>query len=249
MRAMVLCAGYGTRLGELTREVPKPMLRLNGRPMLEYILVNLKRHGFDQIAINLHFRPEAIRAYFDDGSRWKLALTYSKETELLGTAGGVKRMQDFLGGGDAFLVHYGDVITDQDFTTLLRFHRERRASVTVLVHQRKRSNSVVVLDHQNRVVNFLERPDDSERSGVESIWVNSGICICSPEVLDAIPAGVAGDLPRDVFPKLVADGRAFGFPLFGYRCAIDSPERLAEAQAALAEGRCGIKMPERGTRS
>jgi mannose-1-phosphate guanylyltransferase/phosphomannomutase len=225
------------------------MLRLNGRPMLEYILVNLKRHGFDQIAINLHFMPEAIRAYFDDGSRWRLALTYSHETELLGTAGGVKRMQDFLRGGDAFLVHYGDVITDQDFTALLRFHRERRASVTVLVHKRKHSNSVVVLDSQNRVVNFLERPADSERNVVESTWVNSGICICSPEVLNAMPARLAGDLPRDVFPKLVADGRVYGFPLLGYRCAIDSPERLAEAQAALAEGRCSIEMPDWGARS
>jgi mannose-1-phosphate guanylyltransferase/phosphomannomutase len=249
MRAMVLCAGYGTRLEELTREVPKPMLRLNGRPMLEYILVNLKRHGFDQIAINLHFMPEAIRAYFGDGSRWRLALTYSHETELMGTAGGVKRMQDFLRRGDAFLVHYGDVITDQDLTALLRFHEQRRASITLLVHERKKSNSVVVLGNQNQVVRFLERPADSERIAVESIWVNSGVCICSPEVLDAIPSGVACDLPRDVFPKLITGGRMFGFPLSGYRCAIDSPDRLEEAQAALAEGRCAIDALESVNRS
>ena len=244
MRAIVLCAGYGTRLGGLTRNVPKPMLRLRDRPILEYILANLKRHGFDEIAINLHFMPEVIRDYFGDGSRWTLTLTYSHEMELMGTAGGVKRMQDFLRRGDAFLVHYGDVITDQDFTALLRFHKERRASITLLVHERKRSNSVVVLDDQSRVVSFLERPADSQRRAVESTWVNSGICICSPEVLDEIPPGVACDLPRDVFPKFISRGSMFGFPLSGYRCAVDSPERLEEAEVALTEGRCGIEALE-----
>ncbi|MEI6916344.1 MAG: nucleotidyltransferase family protein, partial [Armatimonadota bacterium] len=102
MRAMVLCAGYGTRLGDLTRNVPKPMLRLQGRPLLEYLIANLARQGFDQIAVNVHFMPHMITDYFGDGSRWNVTLTYSHEAELLGTAGGVKRMEHFLSQGDAF---------------------------------------------------------------------------------------------------------------------------------------------------
>lgn len=243
MRAMVLCAGYGTRLGDLTRDVPKSMLRLQGRPLLEYIICNLARQGFDQIAVNVHFMPHMIKDYFGNGSRWNVTLTYSCETELLGTAGGIKRMEYFLRQGDAFLVQYGDVLTDQDFTAMVRFHHERRALATVLVHQRARSNSVVTLDQTGRVVGFMERPSDHARRGVASTWVNSGICICDPGVLDTIAADVPRDLPRDVFPELMDSGRLFGFPLTGYRCAVDSPERLAEARSAQVGERCGIRLP------
>lgn len=243
MRAMVLCAGYGTRLGDLTRELPKPMLSLQDRPLLEYIITHLARHGFDQVAVNLHFMPKIIRDYFDIGSRWNVSLTYSYEPELLGTAGGVKKMEDFLCQGDNFLIHYGDVITDQDITSMVEFHRARRALATLLVHQRAHSNSVVSMDEDSRIIGFLERPTGLVHYGLDSTWVNSGICICDPEFLEAIPADAPSDLPRDVFPVLVDGGRLYGFPLTGYRCAVDSPERLAEARCALAEGRCRISLP------
>ena len=242
MRAMVLCAGYGTRLGDLTRETPKPMLLLQERPMLEYIICHLARHGFDQIAVNLHFMPDTIRDYFGDGSRFGVELVYSYEPELLGTAGGVKKTADFLGAGGAFLVHYGDVLTDQDFTTIMHFHRKRKALATLLLHQRERSNSVVSLDKEGRIIGFLERPTEEARRGVQSPWVNSGICICDPQLLDEIPGGVACDLPRDIFPRLIDSHRLFGFPLSGYRCAVDSPNRLAEARTAIADGRCQIQL-------
>jgi len=240
MKAMVLCAGYGTRLGELTRDVPKPMLPLQDQPLLAYIISHLARHGFDQIAVNLHFMPETIRNYFGDGSRWHVRLSYSNEPELLGTAGGVKKMEYFFHDEEAFLVQYGDVITDQDFTAMLKFHRERKALATLLLHQRVRSNSIVSLGQDGQIIGFLERPTEDQRRGVESPWVNSGICVCNSGILDTIPTNVPCDLPRDIFPRLVDSGRLYGFPLSGYRCAIDSPERLADARSALAEGRCQI---------
>ena len=243
MRAMVLSAGYGTRLGDLTQETPKPMLRLQERPMLEYIICNLARHGFNQIAINLHFMPDAIRDYFGDGSRLGVELVYSYEPELLGTAGGVKKMADFLGAEDVFMVHYGDILTDQDLTAMLRFHREHKTLATLLLHQRARSNSVVSLDQQGRIIGFLERPTEAERHGVKSPWVNSGIYLCAPQLLHEIPASVACDFPRDIFPRLINSQRLFGFPLSGYRCAVDSPARFSEACAAIAEGRCKIQWP------
>lgn len=242
MKAMVLCAGYGTRLGDLTRETPKPMLLLQGRPMLEYLICHLARHGFNQIAINLHFMPDAIRDYFGDGSGLGAELVYSYEPELLGTAGGVKKMADFLGAEGAFMVHYGDVLTDQDFTAMLHFHRGRKALATLLLHQRACSNSVVSLDEKGRIVGFLERPTEEARRGVQSSWVNSGICICDPQLLDEIPADGVYDLPRDIFPKLIDTKRLYGFPLSGYRCAVDSPDRLAEARVAIADGRCQIQL-------
>jgi len=239
---MVLCAGYGSRLGDLTREIPKPMLPLGGRPILEYILAHLRSHHFDEVAVNLHFLPQAIRSHFGGGSALKIELTYVEEDRLLGTAGAIKNMEAFLSLGDPFLVQYGDVVTDQDFTAMLRFHRERGALATLLLHQRARSNSLVCLDAEGRITSFLERPDDPARRGVSSNWVNSGICLCRPEIFTHIPPQTPCDLPRDIFPKLIRTGRVFGFPLSGFRCAIDSPARLAEAAAAVAEGRCRISL-------
>ncbi|MGA2543401.1 MAG: nucleotidyltransferase family protein [Verrucomicrobiota bacterium] len=243
MRAMVLCAGYGTRLGHLTREIPKPMLPLNGRPILEYILAHLRSHHFDQMAVNLHFLPRAIPAHFGSGSALQIELTYVCEDRLLGTAGGIKNMEPFLSLSDPFLVQYGDVLTDQDFSAMLRFHRERPALATLLLHQRARSNSLVSLDSQGRITGFLERPDDQTRLSLPANWVNSGICLCRPEIFAHIPPHTPCDLPRDIFPKLIPAGRLFGFPLSGYRCAIDSPARLAQAGADVAQGRCRISLP------
>src|SRR5208282_4569601 len=150
MKAMVLCAGYGTRLGDLTREVPKPMLSVGDRPMLEHILCHLKRHGFDQVVVNLHFMPEVIQNHFAEGTRWGLQLTYSHEPQLLGTAGGTKKMEPFFSGDEPFLVQYGDIVTNQDFTAMLRFHRERGALATLLVHRRAVSNSAISIDAEGR---------------------------------------------------------------------------------------------------
>ncbi len=246
MKAMVLCAGFGTRLGDLTRDWPKPMLPIEGHPLLAYLLGHLREQGCRGVAVNLHFRPEAIRDWFGDGSRWDLRIDYAHEPTLLGTAGGVRNMADFFRHEEAFVVQYGDILTDQDLAPLFRKHRESGALATLLVHPRPGSNSVISLDDSGRITGFLERPTERDRQGNVSPWVNSGICICSPGIFGQIPEGKACDLPRDVFVPLVRTGRLFAVPLAGYRCAIDSPERLAEARTAVAEGRCRAKPLTRG---
>jgi mannose-1-phosphate guanylyltransferase/phosphomannomutase len=247
MKAMVLCAGFGTRLGDLTREIPKPMLDLHSRPMLEYILANLRRHGFDEIGMNLHFTPEAIRDYFGDGSRFSLQIEYSYEPQLLGTAGGTKKMESFFHGSEPFLVHYGDVVTNQDFRAMLEFHRQRSALATLLVHERARSNSIVSVNAEGRIEQFLERPTEAERGNVAASWVFSGIAICEPELLELIPAGQFCDFPRDVFVRLASSKKLFAFPLSGKRCAVDSPERLEEARQGVAMGHFQADLPRSNT--
>jgi mannose-1-phosphate guanylyltransferase/phosphomannomutase len=236
MKAMILCAGYGTRLGDLTRELPKPMLRLGEHPLLEYLVCHLARHAFNEIAVNLHFMPELIRDYFGDGARRGVRLTYSYEPELLGTAGGVKHMASFLADQGAFLVQYGDMVTNQDFTAMLRFHHERRALATLLVHRRPGSNSSVSMDAEGRIVGFLERPTEAQRAAAYSEWAFSGVTICQPELLAEIPPQTACDLPHDIFTRLTPGGRLFAFPLTGQRCAVDSVERLAQARAGVRQG-------------
>lgn len=231
MKAMVLAAGAGSRMGDLTRDLPKPMLRVGDRPILEHILRNLARHGFRDIVLNLHHHPGIIQDHFGDGASLGLSISYILEPRLLGTAGSARNAAGLLRGPDPFLLHYGDVLTNQDLGAMVRAHRNQGARATLLLHQRLHSNSVVVLDGDSRVTRLLERPTEDERARVDSPWVNSGVYLLDPAVLDRIEPGVASDFPRDVFPALIAEGRVFGFPLTGYRCAIDSPDRLARAQA------------------
>jgi mannose-1-phosphate guanylyltransferase/phosphomannomutase len=238
MKAMVLCAGFGTRLGALTRDTPKPMLPLAGRPVLDYVLHHLVRHGFTDIVVNLHFCPEVIRDYCGSGARFSARITYSHEAEPLGTAGAVRAAADHFRGGP-FLVQYGDVLTAEDLSALRAAHKARGALATILTHRRAGSNSVVVVGADQRVERFLERPTEEERAGVASDLVFSGVLLAEPELLDLIPAFGPSDFPRDVFPRAVAAGRLYAHPLSAYRCAIDSPERLAAAEAAVREGLVG----------
>lgn len=245
MRCMILCAGHGTRLGALTRTTPKPMLKICGRPILDYTVTHLRRHGCLQMAVNLHTLPEQIRKFLGTGENWGTEIVYSSEPELLGTAGAIKKMESFLSHGDGFLVQYGDVLTDQNLTAMMAYHRERRALATLLVHERRRSNSIVELDEGDRITGFWERPTDDVRRAVKSYWVNSGLYICDAEILRSIPAEVACDLPRDIFPRLVNTRRLYGFRLTGYRHAVDSPERLMEAESAVKAGQCSIALASR----
>lgn len=239
MNAMVLTAGFGTRLAHLTHNQPKPMLHVHGRPLVEYILRNVAWHGGQTVWMNLHYLPEVIQGYFGNGQWLGMNLRYSFEPELLGTAGGARRMFDLAGRpGGSWLIHYGDVVTDQNLAELVALHQQRQAQITMLVHQRAGSNSVVEFDDTAQVTRFLERPSDSDRRGVESPWVNSGICVCESEVLESIAPGAASDWARDVLTKWVPQGRVAALPLAGYRCAVDSVERLHQLQLDVATGRC-----------
>jgi len=237
VKAIVLCAGYGTRLGNMTREVPKPMLPLQGKPLLAYTLRYLVSQRFKQIAINLHFLPEQITNYFGDGSRFGIRIHYSYEPQLLGTAGTVKNLEPWLADVEDFLVLYGDILLDQDLGVLVERHHQTQALATLLLHQRPGSNSLVQMDETARIVGFVERPTEEQRVASPFPWVNSGVHMLNIHVLDYIPGGRPADFPRDVFTRIVGKERLYGVPVTGYRCAIDSPARYAEADAAVAQGR------------
>jgi len=242
MRAMILSAGYGTRLGDVTKEIPKPMLDIQGHPLLEYIITNLRKNGFTNLVINLHFLPDQITNYFHNGRDWNVTITYSLEEHLLGTAGGIKKMSPFLSQEKEFLIHYGDIVTDQNFVEMLNFHREKKALLTMLIHKRKNSNSVVEINENGCVVGFLERPTEAQRAVHDSEWVNSGIYICNREFLDYIPSEKSVDIPKDILPKLIKTGVIFSYPLSSYRCAIDSVERLETVRKAVFENKISLSI-------
>ena len=232
MRALVLCAGMGTRLGSLTEERPKPLLEAGGRPLLFWILEGLASAGVHEVLINLHFRGEAIRQAVGDGSQFGLRVYYVQETELLGTAGTVRENRVFLAEQGSFLVHYGDVVHRGDLRGLIAWHHDHGALATLALHQRALSNSHVTLSAQGVITSFVERPDEKTRSLLGSGLVFSGIAVLAPEIIAQI-SSPPSDLPSDLFSHLAASGRLHGRLLGGFRVAVDSPARLSELNECL----------------
>jgi NDP-sugar pyrophosphorylase family protein len=233
MKAMILCAGYGTRLGDLTRETPKPLLRVGGHALVDFILANLKKHGFSEVMVNVHHHADQVRAGLGHWAHRGVSIDYSFEETLLGTAGALKKVESFFADEEVFLVHYGDIVTDLDLTKMLQFHRERRATATLLVHKRQRSNSAVEFDGNQCIHQFVERPPESFWDKIHSAWVNSGVLLLTPRVFEVIPDEAPSDWPRDIFPKLISSQSLFAYCLDSYRIAVDSPERLAQLESDL----------------
>ncbi len=229
MKAMILAAGLGTRLGELTESIPKPMLDINGRPLLAYNIENLVRFGFDEIIINLHYMPEVIKDFAKDGSKFNAKIEYSYEPELLGTAGGVRNAIDFFDDNDPFLVIYGDIWTNQNLHDIVDVHNRNNALATLVLHQRKGSNSLVKLEENNQITGFIERPSAEERTAYPFSWVNSGIQLLEKKILANLKKSEFADLPKNIYPSLVEAGKLFGLPLSGNRIAIDSADRYNTA--------------------
>jgi mannose-1-phosphate guanylyltransferase len=201
MRAMVMAAGLGTRLRPLTYEVPKPMVPVANRPVMEHILRLLRDHGLERVIANLHWFPDTIRDHFGDGSKLGINLTYSHEDELLGTAGGVRNVSGFL-GSEPFLVMAADALTDIDLEALRAAH-EAGGGIATLAVKRVASVSefgVVIAGPDGRVQGFQEKPDPAEAL---SDLASCMIYVLSPEIFDYFPDRPVVDFALDVFPALL----------------------------------------------
>jgi mannose-1-phosphate guanylyltransferase len=221
---MLLAAGEGRRLGSTTLDRPKPMLEIAGRPILDHNIRFLARHGIRDLIVNLHHCPETITQYFGDGAARGVRISYSYEPALLGTAGAVKNVSQHF--DETFVVMYGDNLTTCDLSRFIDFHRRKSGVATVALFHREdaTASGIAELDGGDRIVRFLEKPRADE---VFSRWVNAGILIMEPAVLDFIPNGCASDFGRDVLPAVLAAGQ----PIYGYRMTeelwwVDSPEDL-----------------------
>ena len=209
---MVLAAGLGTRLRPITHAMPKPMVPVLNRPVMEHIARLLSRHGLTETIANLHWFPETIEDRFGDGSGVGLELSYRREERLLGTAGGVRNVADFL--GDSFLVVAGDALTDIDFTAMRDFHESHDGLATVATKRVPDTDQygVVIAGEDGRIQGFQEKPDPAEAL---SDLANTCIYMFRAEVFDHFPAPgtskAAGpddapefaDWAMDVFPALL----------------------------------------------
>lgn len=232
MKALILAAGKGSRLGRFTAHTPKPMLRIHDRPVLETHVRALTAAGVSEIWINLHHAPEAIRAHFG------VRVRYSEEEQLLGTAGALRKLSSEFRDGPFFVV-YGDNYMELDYATL-----PARGLMTMLLHHRDyvAESGVVALGTDNSIVGFQEKP----APGTEmSHWVNAGVYLCQPEVLDYLPPGES-DFARDVIPKMLVNGRKlYGMVSPVPVTPLDTPEMLEAADplwvAQIGAGKIGTR--------
>lgn len=209
LKALALAAGEGTRLRPLTLDKPKPMIPVNGKPVLQHIIEWLVSHNVRQIAINLNYMPHAITSYFGDGASLGASLAYAREETMLGTAGAAKNLESYFRGGP-FVVAYGDVLTDLDLRGLFTLHNQALAqnpalAMTLSLYRVPDPTRVgiVGLDAAHRVTQFVEKP---AADAVFSDLANSGILIVEPCALDHIPPQTFYDFGLHLIPDLLAKG-------------------------------------------
>jgi mannose-1-phosphate guanylyltransferase len=237
MKAMVLAAGLGTRLKPLTFEIPKPMVPVLDRPVMAHIVGMLERQGFDELIANLHYYPDTIRAYFGD------RLAYSYEDELLGTAGGVRKVADFF-GDEPIVIVSGDALTDLDLTALVERHRATGGIATLTVKKvpDTREYGVVLHDADGRISGFQEKPDPAEAL---SDLGNCGIYCFSPEIFDYFPDRPFVDWAQDVFPVLLENDVPFYIhEIDAYWNDVGSLEELRNGTFDALDGR--LRLPLSG---
>ncbi len=229
MRAVLMAGGSGTRLRPLTCDLPKPMVPILNRPIAEHIINLLKRNNIREVIATLHYLPDVMRDYFQDGSKFGIEMTYSvEEDQPLGTAGCVKNIQQWL--NDTFLVISGDGITDFDLQAAIKFHRQKQSKATLVLTRVPNpvEFGVVITDEQGHIRRFLEKPSTSE---IFSDTVNTGTYILEPEVLDYLPDNEESDFSKDLFPLLLEKGEPlYGYIAEGYWCDVGHLEAYRQAQ-------------------
>jgi len=219
-KAMILAAGQGTRVRPLTKYMPKPMIPILGKPVLEYLVEHLARYGVREIMINVAHSHWKIENYFGNGHRWGVEIGYSYEggrehgeivPKPLGSAGGMRRIQDQSGFFDeTTIVLCGDAIIDLDIGAALHEHRSKGAAASVVTLEvpadEVKNYGIVVADKGGRVTSFQEKPTPEE---AKSRLASTGIYIFEPSVINMVPPGQVYDIGSQLFPQLVAEGAPF----------------------------------------
>ncbi len=220
MKAMILAAGKGTRVRPITYTIPKPLIPILQKPVMEFLLELLRQHGFDQIMVNVSHLANEIEGYFRDGQRFGVDIGYSFEGsivdgelvgEAVGSAGGLRKIQDFNAFfDDTFVVLCGDALIDLDLTSAVKQHRANGAIATVITkkvpQEAVSSYGVVVTDAAGRIKSFQEKPSVEEALSTD---INTGIYIFEPEIFDYIPPNQEFDIGGELFPKLVEKSAPF----------------------------------------
>ncbi|GAE87947.1 sugar phosphate nucleotidyltransferase [Acetivibrio straminisolvens] len=203
MKALFLAGGFGTRLRPITNDLPKPMVPIMGKPLLERNIERLKSYGIDEIVLSTCYKPHKIDKYFEDGEKFGAKINYITEEEPLGTAGAIKNAEKFL--SDTFLVFNADILSDIDIADMIRFHKEKGAMATIAVTRVDNPSAYGVIEHDDDsfITAFKEKPKPHES---KSNLINAGVYIFEREILNHIPGGRAVSIERETYPLLLEKG-------------------------------------------
>lgn len=236
-----MAGGEGSRLRPLTSNVPKPMLPVANRPLMEHIIELLRKHGVTDVTATVQFLSSVIRNYFGDGSDLGISLSYATEDVPLGTAGSVLGAQDLLNG--TFIVVSGDALTDLDLSEVIEFHRAKGAAATLVL---KRMNDplefgIVMTDDDGRIERFLEKPSWGQ---VFSDTINTGIYVLEPDIFDLIPPDQPYDFSSELFPMMLDKGLPlFGFVTDAYWTDVGTTDAYLQAQQDALSGKVNVGIP------
>ena len=241
MQAVIMAGGEGSRLRPLTGNVPKPMLPVANRPLMEHIVLLCKKHGFTDIVATVQFLSSVIRNHFGDGADLGVSLDYTTEEVPLGTAGSVRAAQDLLSG--PFLVISGDALTDLDLAEVVEFHRARGAAATMVLKRMRDplEFGIVMTAEDGRIERFLEKPTWGQ---VFTDTINTGIYVLEPEVLDLIPPEQPHDFSSELFPQMLDKGLPlFGFITDSYWTDVGNTDAFLQANRDVLARRVQVELP------
>ena len=242
MKAVVMAGGFGTRIQPLTHSIPKPMLPILNRPMMEHTMMMLKDLGIKEFIVLLYFKPDIIKEYFKDGSDFGIKITYVVPDDDYGTAGAVKLAQEYI-GDENFIVISGDLVTDFDFQKLFDFHAAKKSKLSIGLTsvENPLQFGVVIANADNVIEKFLEKPSWGE---VFSDTINTGIYVIEPEILNFIPENENFDFAKDLFPSLMQKEIALmGYNLSGYWRDVGNPESYREVYEDILNCRIHFDIP------
>ena len=242
MKAMILAAGVGSRLDPLTRNIPKPMVPIVNKPVMEHIVEMLAKNGFKEIMVNLHYLGDQITEHFGDGKPWGVKIHYSPEDRLWGDAGSVKRCEDFF-DDDTFVVVGGDDLADMDLTRLMRFHKEKKALATIALSLVDDASEygIALLNDRGRITRFLEKPKGEV---IFSNSANTGVYVFDRQIFELIPKGVRYGFGDNLFPMLLEQRtRFYGYLTSSYWKDVGNLRQYQEAHSDALSGRFDIKIP------
>ncbi len=228
--AVILAGGKGTRLQSVLKNTPKALVKIGNKPIIEYQIILLRKHGIEEIWILLGHLGDKIRNYLGDGEKWKMKINYCQEKELLGTAGALKQLEGKI--KTDFLVLSGDIMLDFDISRFINFHKEKRGLASLVVHPSDHplDSDLVKADKNEKIITLLKRPHDQ---GV--ILGNLGIASVfafSPKIIKYIPKDKKTDFERDILSSILSSGEEiYAYNTSEYIKDIGTPERLEEARS------------------
>lgn len=233
MKAVIIAGGKGERLRPITHTIPKPMVDINGKPILEHIINHFKKHGITEFVISVCYLPEKITEYFGNGEKFGVKIDYIYEVvdKPLGTAGSIAAAKKYV--DSPFIITSSDSLRDLNITEMIAYHNKKNGFGTLNIYKRFGVNpkSFVLFDENNQITKFVERPTPDMLTG-DFVWSNGFFMIFRPEIFDYIPENTPKDFGKDIFPLLIdLQKPLYAYKTEGYFIDIGDEKKLEKARS------------------